>query len=123
MGRPRKLRPYNLATERPPPDSVYCGRGKGWNGRWGNPYSIGQRHPETGRFMTRDAVCDLYEPYILGKIERGLLDLTELEGRNLICWCWPERCHCLFLIKIANTQQQALFEEEPELVEPVTFEH
>jgi hypothetical protein len=28
--------------------------------------------------------------------------LHELRGKDLVCWCAPERCHAWVLIKLAN---------------------
>jgi len=67
-----------------PIDAVYIGRGS----LYGNLFVIGAPHPETGKPMTRDDVCDLYEQRIL-----PTLDLTPLIGKDLICFCKPLRCH------------------------------
>lgn len=72
-----------------PDDAIYVGRPT----KWGNPYVV-------GRHGTRDAVIALYESYV----ERsGLIsDLDELRGRDLVCWCAPERCHADVLVRLAN---------------------
>jgi hypothetical protein len=28
--------------------------------------------------------------------------VAELRGKNLVCWCAPERCHAEVLIELAN---------------------
>lgn len=68
-----------------PPDAVYCGRGS----PWGNPYRIGWR--------TRDQVCDLFESEVL-----PTLDVAQLKGKDLVCFCAPQRCHCDAILKKAN---------------------
>lgn len=72
------------------PNDLRVGR----NSKYGNPFKIGNPHPDTGLEMTRDDVCDLY-------IERVLpfLDVEPLRGKRLLCWCKPnERCHVDSLI-------------------------
>lgn len=59
------------------PDAVYIGRGS----KWGNPFKIGEHG-------TRDEVCDRYEAEVLPK-----LDLEPLMGKDLVCFCAPQRCH------------------------------
>ncbi len=79
-------RVLNLRRDGCPPGAVYCGRGS----PWGNPYII-------GRDGTRDQVIRKYEKYILPH-----LNMTTLRGKDLVCFCAPERCHCDLLIKKAN---------------------
>ena len=74
-----------------PDDAVYCGRGS----KWGNPFVI-----EDG-YMRRDMVCDLFERYILPS-----LDVSELRGKDLVCFCTPLRCHCDALLKKANEAER-----------------
>ena len=56
---------------------VYIGRGS----PWGNPFRIGEHG-------TRDEVCDRFETEIL-----PFLDVEPLRGKNLVCFCAPQRCH------------------------------
>ena len=65
--------------------------------RYGNPFVLG----EDG---DRDEVCDAYEqaylphkPSITKKIKEGAL-----EGKVLICHCYPQRCHGDCLAEMAN---------------------
>lgn len=60
-----------------PSGAVYIGRGS----PWGNPYVI-------GRDGDRDQVCDLYEANVL-----PTLDIEPLRGKDLVCFCAPQRCH------------------------------
>lgn len=67
-------------------NNIYCGRGS----PWGNPFVLG----EDG---DRDEVCDRFEKEILPK-----LDITQLRGMNLVCYCAPLRCHCDAILEKAN---------------------
>lgn len=59
------------------PNAVYIGRGS----PWGNPFIIGVDGD-------RDDVCDLFE-----KLTLPHLDLEPLRGKDLVCFCAPNRCH------------------------------
>lgn len=64
--------------------------------KWGNPYSV----KEYGR----DKALQLYREYIDKKIESGELDISELRGKNLACFCpLNENCHADILLELANT--------------------
>lgn len=81
------------------PDFVYIGRGS----VAGNPFRIGDKHPDTGQPMTRDDVCDLYEERTLPwLIERVPQYLSHIKGKTLVCFCHPQRCHGHILAKAAN---------------------
>lgn len=69
-----------------PKGSVYIGRGS----PWGNPYVI-------GKHGTRDEVIDRYIAEVLPN-----LDVSELKGKNLVCFCKPARCHGDYLSAKAN---------------------
>lgn len=72
-----------------PEGATYIGRGS----RWGNPFKIG---PDG----TRDEVIAKYVKWY----KTSGLDayLGEIRGRNLVCWCAPQRCHGNFLLARAN---------------------
>lgn len=68
-----------------PEGSVYIGRGS----MWGNPYVM--ETPED-----RDWAIDQYEAYLIDQISKGSItikDLLSLEGKDLVCFCAPKRCH------------------------------
>ena len=55
-----------------------------------------------GKDGTRDEVIKKYQTWLLQQL--GLLaDLPELRGKDLVCWCAPERCHGDILIELANS--------------------
>jgi hypothetical protein len=71
-------------------DRVYVGRPS----KWGNPFVI-------GRDGTRDEVIAKYRAWIVR--QPSLISaLPELRGKNLVCWCAPQRCHAEVLIELAN---------------------
>ena len=73
-----------------PKNSVYVGR----PGKWGNPFII-------GRDGARDEVIQKFKHYLQGSPH--LLDsLPELRGKDLVCWCAPQRCHADVLLALAN---------------------
>lgn len=58
---------------------------------WGNPFEMG---PDGDR----DTVCDSYEIFFPRKFSlHNRLD--ELKGKILGCWCYPQRCHGMYLIQ------------------------
>lgn len=69
--------------QRWPENAVFCGRGS----RYGNPFVIG----------VQDRVCDLFEERVL-----PTLDVSNLRGRDLLCYCKPRRCHCDSILRKAN---------------------
>lgn len=74
-----------------PPNSVYCGRGT----FTGNPYRIGvdgSRDEVIDRFIAERSQDEAF----LAQVRR------KLRGRNLVCHCAPERCHCDWLLLVAN---------------------
>jgi hypothetical protein len=96
---PRVLNARVVGWE-PHPDRVYIGRANSRAGlgesKWHNPYKI----PKDG---TRDEVVEKYRTYILGKPELQAA-LHELRGKDLVCWCAPERCHGDVLLELANAE-------------------
>jgi hypothetical protein len=73
--------------------TLYIGRGRGSKGTsWGNPYRIGDPHPETGKPMTREDAVRLHMEWMVRSPEgrRLLPRIVELEGHVLGCFCAPE---------------------------------
>jgi hypothetical protein len=72
-----------------PADAVYIGRPS----KWGNPFV-------EGRDGTRAEVIVKYREWLA--CQTGLLDLEELRGKDLVCWCAPKPCHGDVLLELAN---------------------
>ena len=70
-----------------PPDAIYVGRPS----KWGNPYRIGQDG-------SREQVIRLYRLALIA----SQVDLSELQGKDLVCWCAPSPCHADILLELAN---------------------
>ena len=49
----------------------------------------------------REAIA-LYREWIIKKIATGERDITELRGKDLVCWCAPLPCHADILLELAN---------------------
>lgn len=71
--------------------------------KWGNPFSVAE--------FGYHAAVDKYRVWVEGRIADGLLDVAELRGKDLACWCKVvlddlrlERptCHADVLLKLAN---------------------
>lgn len=88
------------------PERIQLKRTKGWRmppntvkvsrpGKWGNPYTVA----EYGREL---AVLN-YRRRLEGMAQIGALDLSELRGKNLACFCkLGEPCHADVLLSLAN---------------------
>lgn len=89
------------------PNNVYIGR-KGivfinkerypkQDSIWANPFKIDKN-------LTRENVLNLYENYIVEKINKENLfeELLKLKGCCLGCWCHPEPCHGDILKNLIN---------------------
>lgn len=90
------------------PERIQLRRTKGWRmppntvkvsrpGKWGNPYTVAEYGRELAvRNYRRRLDC-------LRVI--GALDLSELRGKNLACWCkLGEPCHADVLLELANAE-------------------
>jgi len=84
---------------------VYVGRPS----RWGNPFEICPG-------VTREAACSAFESWAFSPEQASFREdvRQHLRGNNLICWCFPKRCHAETLRKIALTKTDAdLFRVAP----------
>lgn len=81
----------NKKTDEIPADAIYVGRPS----KWGNHFRI-------GKDGTREEVIAKYADWLDGMIHNSLLDLDELQGKDLVCWCAPLPCHADVLLELAN---------------------
>ena len=90
---------------RTPPDTVYFGRGS----KWANPYSprVSVQSNVGGAYqrLTAEEALARYcreLPYFIDETT-GHLDISELRGKNLMCWCEiGSPCHADVLLDVAN---------------------
>ena len=74
-------------------NGAYCGRGSDY----GNPYPMKQYTKEE-----RNLVCNRHI-YNVGNNDDLVRQIkSQLKGVNLKCYCAPQRCHCDFLLLLAN---------------------
>lgn len=89
------------------PERIQLRRTKGWRKpegvvvvsrptKWGNPYKVGT--------LSLAEVRELYSMHLHTQISKGRLDLSEIRGRDLACWCPLDRwCHADTLLRLANS--------------------
>nr|WP_269151981.1 DUF4326 domain-containing protein [Pseudomonas luteola] len=97
---------HALVTMNDLPARIQLRRIKGWRlpegavrvarpGKWGNPFSVAEHG--------REQAIALFSAYLDQQLAAGALDITELRGKALACWCrLDEPCHADVLIKRAN---------------------
>ncbi len=99
---------WNKRDPNCPKDAVYVGRPS----KWGNPWRIGEMSPVDGHRFTREEVIELHKqalPQMLKvKDIEGviILDISELRGKDLVCWCAPSPCHADILLELANKESK-----------------
>lgn len=76
-----------------PPETVYVGRPT----KWGNKFK-----PADGDLSIDE--CLMHYRADIERMERmGEVDLMELRGKNLACWCKENQpCHADVLLELAN---------------------
>ena len=81
----------NQRTHGRPAGSIYIGRPS----KWGNPWTL------TSEGMRAEVIAK-YEKWVCTRVENGTLDVSELRGKDLVCWCAPQACHGDVLLRLAN---------------------
>lgn len=79
------------------PNFVYIGRAMPWRhiegSPWGNPFKV--------KDWGIEASLRHYRTHILGKLLNRELDIRDLDGKTLVCWCRAgEPCHADVLIDL-----------------------
>lgn len=82
---------YNKNTDVVPDDAVLVDR----SSKYGNPYRLGI----DGNF---EQVKRLYIDYLIANPKLVEDIKTTLRGKDLICWCVPDKCHAELILKLAN---------------------
>jgi len=92
---------------------VYVGRPT----KWGNPFKVGRYfiptdeiilnpfNPKSENCKDIDQCLKLYTEHLERELKYKRLNIDELKGKNLSCWCsLSEKCHADVLLKIANEE-------------------
>ncbi len=90
----------------------YIGRHtrNGWRkSKWANPFKPDVIDVRTGQIIekrdgSRDEVVAKFRHWLCDYPEL-MTALPELRGRDLVCWCAPERCHGEVHIELANRRR------------------
>ena len=101
LASPRRIQLSRKAGWKMPPNTAKVSRPT----KWGNPYKIGETLYHAGTMFQVNAkkACELYATWIGNQIESGRLDVKELRGKNLACFCPPNQpCHADVLLRLAN---------------------
>jgi hypothetical protein len=89
---PKRIQRRRTRGWKMPADAVYVGRPT----RWGNPYPIAE--------YGRELALANFRRRIVGLQAINALDLSELRGKDLACWCrLDQSCHADVLLEIANS--------------------
>jgi len=91
------VRVLNKRKDEIPKDAVYVGRPT----PFGNPFVIGEGRA-VGRPITRVEAVERFREYFRKRVseEAGFRKAVEaLRGRDLVCWCAPERCHAEVIVE------------------------
>lgn len=70
---------------------VYIGRPS----KWGNPFVLGVDG-------TREEVIAKYRAWLMDRVVSRRIDVSELRGKVLGCWCAPKACHGDVLLEMAE---------------------
>lgn len=79
------------------PKYVYVGR---FNKTYGLRHSPFANPFVMGAESERAAVIEDYRVYITQQIKDGYVNLEQLRGKVLVCWCHPLDCHGRVLVEL-----------------------
>jgi hypothetical protein len=79
-----------------PPNTIYVGRPT----KWGNPYKVG-----AGMGLSRS--LELFREHLERELKTGTLNLDELRGKNLACFCsLTQACHADILLEALRAEKR-----------------
>lgn len=103
MAEPVRVQRKRVKGWKMPPNTVYVGRPSKWGNPWSASHHDHEHHPAVPFVPPSDEANSREEAVAKFRAYVPQLDLTELRGKNLACWChlnWP--CHADVLLEIAN---------------------
>ncbi len=98
--KPKRIQRKRTKGWKKPEGAVYVGRGS----KWGNPFIVGcWYHKDEGK-LTPEMSIKKYREWVKAQIFSTMLDIAELRGKDLMCWCAEDAvCHGDILLEIANS--------------------
>lgn len=88
---PQRIQQKRLSGWRKPEGAISVVRPR----KWGNPYPVSVHG--------REGAIKKYRAWLQRQIETERLDLTELQGHDLMCFCpLDQPCHADVLLEFAN---------------------
>lgn len=88
---PKRIQRKRTKGWRMPENAVYVGRPT----KWGNPFNLAE-YGENVAMLN-------YRLHLLRMVTAMLLDLKQLKGKDLACWCPLNKpCHADILLELAN---------------------
>ena len=101
------MKVLNKRTDNIPPGAVYVGRPS----KWGNPYSMQRIRAVNPGMTLEDAHKEAVRCYrewleSLSAVSLATLDIKQLRGKDLVCWCAPMPCHADVLLELANEETE-----------------
>lgn len=82
-----------------PKDAVYIGRGS----PYGNPFSHSGSSKTLYHVSTREEALYFHEQMISRYSKEEIQELvSELKGKDLVCFCKPSKCHGDYLVQVVN---------------------
>lgn len=89
---PRRIQLSRRSGWRKPEGTIVVSRPS----RWGNPFRVDE-YGQAG-------AVEKFRVWIDGRARDGHVDLAQLRGHNLACWCALDQpCHADVLLELANT--------------------
>lgn len=74
--------------------------------KWGNPFThLKTKNPKLIQVESRDMAIAEYHNWMLFERHDLLIQLPELIGKQLGCWCHPEACHGDVLVELIDLYQ------------------
>lgn len=101
MKKPKRIQRKRTKGWKMPKNTVYVGRPS----KWGNPFKVkmDEGNKPKNKMLPVLAALWTYKNHLGKLMKAGKIDITELKGKNLACWCKPgEPCHADILLKLAN---------------------
>lgn len=98
---------YNRRTDDIPSGAIYIGRGS----KWGNRYSHIRSDLAVERVKTREEAVEKHFLWLKKQLKEGKISLevmASLDGKDLVCFCRPLKCHGETLEKLAKWAKSEL---------------